>query len=220
MATLLKHIVLEPESAATTSIIWFHGLGADGHDFVSIVPQLTLPATLPIRFIFPHAPVMPVSINGGYSMPAWFDITSLTPLAIDEKGLDAAIQATHDLIQAEIEKGILSEHIILAGFSQGGAVALSAALTYSNPLGGVIALSTFMPATRFPNSCPHRFPIFMAHGILDDVVPVPLGKQTFQLFQQRGFNTAWKEYAMAHEVCHNEIEDISAWLQKNCGYKR
>ncbi len=214
MATLLKHIVLEPESAALASIIWFHGLGADGHDFVPIVPRLALPSTLPIRFIFPHAPVMPVSINGGYSMPAWFDITSLAPLAIDEKGLNAAIQATHDLIQAEIEKGISPEHLILAGFSQGGAVALSAALSYSNTLGGVIALSTFMPATRFPNPCPNRFPIFMAHGILDDVVLMPLGEQTFQLFQQQGFNITWKEYTMAHEVCQHEIEDISAWLQR------
>lgn len=214
MTTLLKHIVLEPESTAIASIIWFHGLGANGHDFVPIVPQLALPSTLPIRFIFPHAPVMPVSINGGYSMPAWFDITSLTPLAIDEKGLEAAIRATHDLIQAEIEKGISPEHIILAGFSQGGAVALSAGLTYSSTLGGVMALSTFMPTTRFPHPCTHRFPIFMAHGTFDDVVSMLLGKQTFQLFQQQGFNITWKEYAMAHEVCHNEIEDISSWLQQ------
>lgn len=152
MNALLKHITLEPESPAQATVLWFHGLGADGNDFVPLIPQLGLAKTIPIRFVFPHAPVIPVSINGGYPMPAWFDITSLAPLNIDELGLAAAIRATHDLIQAEINKGISPDRIILAGFSQGGAVALSAALAYPDTLAGVIALSTFIPSTQLTHT--------------------------------------------------------------------
>lgn len=213
MNALLKHITLEPESPAQASIIWFHGLGADGNDFVPIVPQLALPGTMPIRYIFPHAPVIPVSINGGYPMPAWFDITNLAPLAIDERGFMAAIQAAHDLIQAEVAKGIAPEHIILAGFSQGGAVALSAALSYTSTLAGVIALSTF--STQLTPLHHNRFPIFMAHGMADNVVPMPLGEQTFHALKAQGFDVSWNVYAMEHEVCKNEIIAIATWLQEH-----
>lgn len=215
MNALLKHITLEPESPAQATVLWFHGLGADGNDFVPLIPQLGLAKTIPIRFVFPHAPVIPVSINGGYPMPAWFDITSLAPLNIDELGLAAAIRATHDLIQAEINKGISPDRIILAGFSQGGAVALSAALAYPDTLAGVIALSTFIPSTQLTHTPSKRFPIFMAHGMIDDVVPMSLGEHTFQQLKAQGFDISWKTYAMAHEVCKNEIADISLWLQEH-----
>ena len=214
MTTLLQHIIIEPNASAEAAVIWFHGLGADGNDFVPLVPQLALPKNLPVRFIFPHAPVIPVSINGGYPMPAWFDITALTPeLKIDEKGLMAAIKAAHDLIQAEINKGISPARIIVAGFSQGGAMALSAALTYSETLAGVIALSTFISSTQTLPINQQRPPVYMAHGILDDVVPMSLGEQTYQFLKQRGFDISWNVYAMGHEVCKNEIDSISTWLQ-------
>ncbi len=215
MHTLLEHVTIEPDSPAEASVIWFHGLGADGNDFVPLVPQLALPKTLPVRFIFPHAPVIPVSINGGYPMPAWFDITTLTPkLKIDEKGLKAAITATHDLVQVEINKGIPSTRIILAGFSQGGAMALSAALAYSDALAGIIALSTFIPPTQLAHLPLHRPPIYMAHGIMDDVVPMSLGEHTCHLLKEKGFDVSWSVYAMGHDVCKNEIDSTSKWLQK------
>ncbi|MCD6046029.1 MAG: putative esterase [Gammaproteobacteria bacterium] len=216
MNALLPHITLEPDSPAEASVIWFHGLGADGNDFVPIVPQLALPETLPVRFIFPHAPVIPVTVNGGYPMPAWFDITTLTPeLKIDEKGLTAAIKAAHDLIRAEINKGISPTRIVLAGFSQGGAIALSAALTYPDALAGSIALSTFIPSTQLAHINNHRPPIYMAHGTLDDVVPISLGEQTCHLLKKQGFDVSWNTYAMAHEVCKKEIDSISQWLQNS-----
>jgi phospholipase/carboxylesterase len=216
MNTLLPCITLEPGTSAEASVIWFHGLGADGNDFVPIVPQLALPKALPVRFIFPHAPVIPVTINGGYPMPAWFDITTLTPeLKIDEKGLTAAIKAAHDLIRAEIDKGIAPTRIVLAGFSQGGAIALSAALTYPDALAGVIALSTFIPATQLAHINAHRLPIYMAHGNMDDLVPLPLGEQTYQLLKKQGFDVSWNVYTMSHEVCKDEINSISQWLQES-----
>lgn len=214
MNTLLPHITLEPDSPAEASVIWFHGLGADGNDFVPLVPQLELPKTLPVRFIFPHAPVIPVTINGGYPMPAWFDITALAPeLTIDEQGLKAAIKAAHDLIQAEINRGIPPARIVLAGFSQGGTMALAAALTYADALGGIIALSAFITPVRLASISNHRPPIYMAHGNLDDVVPMPLGEATSHLLKQKGFNVSWNVYTMGHEVCKNEIDSLSTWLQ-------
>lgn len=215
MHTLLEHITLEPDSPAEASVIWFHGLGADGNDFVPLVPQLELPKTLPVRFIFPHAPVIPVTINGGYPMPAWFDIITLTPeLKIDEKGLGAAIKAAHDLIAVEINRGIPPARIILAGFSQGGAMALSAALTYPDALAGIIALSTFIPPAELTHISKHRPPIYMAHGNRDDVVPMPLGERTRSLLEEHGFEVHWDVYAMGHEVCKNEINSISKWVQE------
>ena len=215
MNTLLEHITLEPDSPAEASVIWFHGLGADGNDFVPLVPQLELPKTLPVRFIFPHAPVIPVTINGGYPMPAWFDITALTPeLKIGEKGLSAAIKAAHDLIAVEITRGIPSTRIVLAGFSQGGAMALSAALTYPDTLAGIIALSTFIPPAGLAHTSKHRSPIYMAHGTMDDVVPMLLGERTRSLLEQQGLEVCWNVYTMGHEVCKNEIDSISKWLQE------
>jgi phospholipase/carboxylesterase len=179
------------------------------------VPQLELPKTLPVRFIFPHAPVIPVTINGGYPMPAWFDITALTPeLKIDEKGLRAAIKAAHDLIAVEINRGIPPARIVLAGFSQGGAMALSAALTYPDALAGIVALSTFIPPAELAYISKHRPPIYMAHGNMDDVVPMPLGERTRSLLEQQGFEVWWNVYTMGHEVCKNEIDSISKWLQE------
>jgi phospholipase/carboxylesterase len=217
MNALLEHITIEPIEPAQATVIWFHGLGADGHDFEPIVPQLALPQTLPIRFIFPHAPVIPVSINGGYPMPAWFDIISLLPkLEIDMQGLSAAIHAAQDLIQSEINKGIPAQRIFLAGFSQGGAVALSTALSYPTPLAGIIALSTFIPTAQLAQmKTVQQIPIYMAHGSFDDVLPMPLGELTYQLLKKRGVSIEWQTYSMGHEVCHAEITAISQWLQTN-----
>ena len=217
MNALLDHVTIEPTATAQAAVIWFHGLGADGHDFEPIVPQLALPPTLPIRFIFPHAPVIPISINGGYPMPAWFDIINIVPkLEIDMQGLSAAIHAAHDLIQAEVNKGIPAERIFLAGFSQGGAVALSAALSYPTPLAGIIALSTFIPTDQLAQmKTVQKVPIYMAHGSFDDVLPMPLGELTYRLLKERGLSIEWQTYSMAHEVCHAEISAISQWLQAN-----
>lgn len=220
MNALLPHITVEPSAPAEATVIWFHGLGADGNDFVPIVPQLALPKTLPVRFIFPHAPVIPVTINGGYPMPAWFDIAALTPIPqIDEKGLRAAIKAAHDLIHTEINKGITPTRIMLAGFSQGGVIALSAALTYSDALAGVIALSTFIPETQFNHDAAELTTkaqrIYMAHGNMDDLVPLQFGEQTYHLLKKLHFDVSWNVYPMGHEVCKEEIDSISTWLQES-----
>ncbi len=214
MSILLEHIIVDPPIPAQASVIWFHGLGADGRDFLPLLPQLALPENLGLRFIFPHAPVIPVSINGGYAMPAWFDILSLAPkLIVDETGLTAAIRAANDLIDTEIAKGIPAERIFIAGFSQGGALALCTALTQPQTLGGVIALSTFIPSSRITSFKQKPLPIFMAHGHLDDVVPLPLGEQTYQTLKTLGYNIDWHSYRMTHEVCQAEVTDLSEWLQ-------
>lgn len=209
-----------PANPATWSVIWLHGLGADGSDFVPIVPELGLPATPGVRFIFPHAPEQAVTCNGGYVMRAWYDIISLSPQhrEVDRTGLLAAREAIRALIARENARGIPCERIVLAGFSQGGAVAYLTALTHPQALAGVIALSTYIPDPQLQrdDACAanHALPIFAAHGTHDDVVPLALGKQARQLLEDLGHQPEWHSYPMAHAVCPAEITAIGSWLRQ------
>ena len=200
---------------ATHSVIWLHGLGADGHDFEPIVNELTL--TQNIRFIFPHAPSIPVSINNGMVMPAWYDIRlPQIDKGQDDEGIKKSQQSILALIEREIERGIKSENIILAGFSQGGAIALHTALRYEKPIAGIMALSTYLPLAytveKEINKKNKNTPILIAHGTLDPVVPYQLAIDTQTTLNQLGVSTELKKYKMEHSVCPEEIDDISNWI--------
>ena len=214
--SLLPHIEVEPKTAAQASVIWLHGLGADGHDFEPIVPELKLPQNMGVRFIFPHAPSIPVTINGGYVMPAWYDILEVNiDRKVDTEQLLKSAQAVRLLIDREIERGISSEKIIIAGFSQGGAVAYQVALTYPQTLGGILAMSTYF-ATKDsirPAAENSHLPIQIYHGVYDPIVPETLGRQSVQVLKSMGYTPGYKTYAMEHSVCVEEITDISSWLQ-------
>lgn len=201
------------------SIIWLHGLGADGHDFEPIVPELGLPAGSAVRFIFPHAPQQPVTINGGMVMRSWYDILSMEiARQVDEAGIERSSAHVQELIDQEMERGVKSENIILAGFSQGGAIALHTALLYGKPLLGILALSTYLPLQRRvvagENPVNASTPIFMAHGTHDPVVPVQLGQQSCDHLTSQGYAVEWHTYPMQHAVCLEEIQDVGAWLGK------
>jgi phospholipase/carboxylesterase len=218
MLNLLSAVELNPPQPAKTSVIWLHGLGADGHDFANIVPELHLPSELAIRFVFPHAPARPVTINGGMRMPAWFDIYELTEHGrIDEAGIRETQQAIQQLIEREIAAGIPASRIVLAGFSQGGAVALVVGLAYPQPLAGILGLSTFLAAKANLATVIHpanqTTPIFLAHGTSDPLVPLRLGERTRDVLVQAGCSVTWRTYPMAHQVCAAEIADIAAWLK-------
>jgi phospholipase/carboxylesterase len=216
--TLEKITIATPDHVKPkASVIWLHGLGADGHDFAPIVPELNLPEELGIRFIFPHAPIRPVTLNAGMEMPAWFDIHGLgLEHKHDEEGLAVAHQQLIELIEAERKLGIPADKIILAGFSQGGALALYTGMTYHEKLGGIMALSTYLPVTELDqlSISPEQThtPIFMAHGLADPVVELELGEISKGQIAKLGFSVDWRTYHMAHSVCMQEIEDISAWL--------
>lgn len=212
----LDCLEIEPSAAANSAIIWLHGLGADGHDFAPLVPQLKLPKSASTRFVFPHAPVMPVTINNGYVMPAWYDIVEMAiDRRVDEAQLCASADAIADLIDREIERGIDSRRIVIAGFSQGGAVAYHAALSYPKPLAGVIALSTYFATSESIQAHPanQAIPILIQHGTRDPIVPEALGQRANQLLTQRGYPTTYQNYAMEHSVCPQQVEDISRWLE-------
>lgn len=219
MADILPHITLESGKQPRHSIIWLHGLGADGHDFAPIVEQLSLPA---VRFIFPHAPQRPVTINGGYVMRAWYDIAgSSVDAQQDEPGIRASQAAIEVLIEQEIARGIAPDHIFLAGFSQGGAIALHTAVRQPVPLAGVLALSTYLPLA---NSVPDEAlagtritPVFMAHGRGDTVVPYTSGVASKNALIELGYAVEWHEYPMQHSVCEPELRDIEIWLRLRIG---
>lgn len=201
-------------------VIWLHGLGADGHDFEPIVPELRLDPGLAIRFVFPHAPMMPVTINQGFVMRAWYDIRAASIDAEpDEKGIRASMDIVTGLLDAQVDSGIASERIVLAGFSQGGAIALQAGLSYFRTLAGIIALSTYLPlpdslenAGGSPNG---EIPIFLAHGSADPVVPVELGHATRAQLDASGYTVEWHEYqGMPHSVSEKEIFHIAEWIEK------
>ena len=197
------------------SVIWLHGLGADGHDFEPIVPELRLPAELGLRFVFPHAPVQPVTLNGGMAMRAWYDIISLDRGGpVDEAGIRASAAILDNLIVREQERGIAADKIVVAGFSQGGAIALHSALRSSERLAGVMGLSTYLPLRdKFSDEVAvSTLPIFMAHGTLDPVVAMALGRDAADLLIANGFSVEWHDYPMAHAVCPQEINDIRDWL--------
>ncbi len=202
------------------SVIWLHGLGADASDFEPIVPELRLPAAPALRFIFPDAPARPVSCNGGHVMRAWYDIVSLAPDSreIDEEGLLESCAIVRQFIEREVERGIATERIFLAGFSQGGAVAYLAGLTYAHALAGIIALSTYIPAPallrRELSAANRLIPVFAAHGRADDVVSPALGEQAIALLRELGLEPEWRHYDMTHSVSMEEIADIGAWLRR------
>lgn len=200
---------------STHSIIWLHGLGADGHDFEPIVAELTL--SQKVRFIFPHAPVMPVTINNGMSMPAWYDIAAAQiDQRQDEAGIRQSAWLIIDLIEREIQRGIDSRHIILAGFSQGGAIALHTGLRYEKPLAGIMGLSTYLPLADSVEAEIHpgnkNTAIFLAHGKHDPIIPYQLAVETNVTLNRLGYETTLRQYEMEHSVCPEEIDDISNWI--------
>ncbi|MDH3350680.1 MAG: alpha/beta hydrolase [Gammaproteobacteria bacterium] len=207
------------------SVIWLHGLGADGHDFEPIVPELRLAGSLALRFVFPHAPLRPVTINGGMRMRAWYDILSLERDApVDETGIRDSGEILNALIARERERGIDASNIVVAGFSQGGAIALHTALRYPERLAGLMALSCYLPLISHfkdevvdnPRACNQELPIFMAHGSFDPMLPMQLGRTSAELLLESGFRVEWHDYPMAHAVCAEEIDDIRAWLLSVC----
>ncbi|MDR1995966.1 alpha/beta fold hydrolase [Azonexus sp.] len=202
------------------AVIWLHGLGADGSDFVPVVPELGLAAQPGVRFVFPNAPEMPVTCNGGYVMPAWYDIVSLDPDSrrIDEAGMIASCAAIRRLIARENARGIPCSHIFLAGFSQGGAVAYATALMHPEALAGLIALSAYLPVEALVEreALPGHaaLPVFAAHGSEDDVVAPALGRRARDFAEARGHAVHWHEYPMPHTLCLEEAEDIGRWLRE------
>jgi phospholipase/carboxylesterase len=203
---------------AQHSVIWLHGLGADGHDFEPLVPALRLPPESAVRFVFPHAPSIPVSLNSGYVMRAWFDIYTLERLnPVDSAGIAASVAATHALIDREIERGVASGNIVLAGFSQGGVIALHAALRYPQALGGIAALSTYLPlADELAENAAAAntdTPVFMAHGLHDQVLAIDLGRKSHGALKKFHPGVDWREYPMEHAVCPEEVLDLSDWLR-------
>jgi phospholipase/carboxylesterase len=205
--------------APDSAVIWLHGLGADGHDFAPIVPELGLPPSAKVRFIFPHAPMLPVTINGGFVMPAWYDVKSLDlSQEEDAAGIHNSQRLMETLIRRELERGLASTRIVLAGFSQGGAIALHTGLRYDVPLAGVLALSTYLPLpdTIMAEASPANaaLPVFMAHGSADSVIPLAHAAASRDLLKQEGYAVEWHEYPMAHSVCAEEISDIGTWLTR------
>ncbi len=208
-------VEVETGSEPIGSVIWLHGLGADGHDFEPIVPELRLPAAMAVRFVFPHAPEMAVSAFGGERVRAWFDFGPGG--GADIPGVKKSVRRIHDLIQNEIDSGVPPGRILLAGFSQGGVVALQTALHYPKSLAGILALSTFYPEVDglggAASAANAQIPILMCHGRQDMVLPMALGTAAYELLRARGYPVQWREYDMGHEVCLEEIRDISHWLQ-------
>jgi len=206
----------QPGGEPNASIIWLHGLGSNGDDFVPIVKELRLPAPLNVRFVFPHAPVVPVTVNNGYPMPAWYDIYELTlDRKVDETQLRASAQKTRDLIEREIARGVPSEKIIVAGFSQGGAVAYEAALTCDKLLAGLLTLSTYFAtsSTVKADAANKNMPILIQHGTQDSVVPEVLGQRAYRELSERGYPVNYETYAMGHTLCVEQGDSISRWLQ-------
>ena len=213
----LKTIQIETQDNPDSVIIWLHGLGANGNDFAPIVPELNIPASLAIRFIFPHAPVRPITINQGYQMPGWYDIISNDIVSGEDKqGIEETAQIIFNMCQEQEDLGIQSSRIILAGFSQGGAIALHCGTRYLKPLAGIMALSTYLPLPgslqQEASSANQTTDIFMAHGLQDDVVKTPFGEQSYQTLKKAGYPIHWHTYGMPHSVCPEEISDIGVWI--------
>ena len=215
MSDLLEAIEIETAPAPTTAIIWLHGLGADGHDFEPIVPELGLPKSTAVRFIFPHAPVQPVTINGGARMRAWYDVTGDGQQ--DAAGIRASQARVETLIAREQKRGISPASIVLAGFSQGGAVALQTGLRYPERLAGILALSCYLPLPETleqeVSQTNRDVPIFMAHGAQDPLIPLSWAMRSRDRLKALGYVIEWREYPMPHSVCVEEIADIGRWLR-------
>jgi phospholipase/carboxylesterase len=215
---MLETVEIEPQGEARSAVIWLHGLGADGHDFEPIVPHLNISAATATRFVFPHAPVRAVTVNAGMSMRAWYDIAAADlAQGEDDAGIRDSETRVRELLEREIERGIPSQRIVLAGFSQGGAVALHTGLRVQRSLGGILGLSCYLPLAssvlderREDNA---DSPIFMAHGSLDNVVPLQLGHAGFQQLKALDYEVEWHEYRIGHEVSMDEIRTVGRWLQ-------
>lgn len=214
---VLQAITLDPATTPDACIIWLHGLGADGHDFADITPALGLDHSHAIKFIFPHAPSQPVTLNSGYVMPAWYDIVDIDfDAPEDELGVRRAQAQINALIEENIQAGIPSHRIILMGFSQGGALAIHTGARFHQPLGGVGILSGYVPLhTLFEkevHSANQDIAIFMAHGLVDEIVPLPMAEQSLACLQKAGFKPDWHTYPMTHGVCPQELQDIGKWI--------
>lgn len=211
-------VTLAPAATPTAAVIWLHGLGADGFDFVPIVDELRLPSTLPVRFIFPHAAPRPVTINNGYVMRAWYDIKGFGPeRAEDDQGIRGSEDVVKRYIEQQIAHGIPAGKIVIAGFSQGGAIALQTGLRYRQRLAGIMALSTYLPlraSVAAEAAAENRdIPILMCHGVQDPIVPLQMGAGSRDVLQSLGYGIEWHTYPMEHSVCLEEIVEISNWLQ-------
>ncbi len=212
-------VTLEPRAPAVASVVLMHGLGADGTDFVPIIDELRLPDDAAVRFVFPHAPLRPVTVNAGYVMRAWYDIRSFTPEGrADAAGLAQSVGRVNGYLRHEIAHGVPASRIVLAGFSQGGAVALAAGLRFPERLAGILALSAYLP---FPHTLAAErsvanadLPILMCHGRLDPVVHVTLGQEARAALSGLGYPVEWHEYPMQHEVCDAEIAEVGRWLRE------
>jgi phospholipase/carboxylesterase len=219
LSSPLPTVEINPATSPVAVVIWLHGLGADGHDFEPIVPQLQLPADLPVRFVFPHAPEMAVTAFGGQRARAWFDFNPGG--GADLPGLGKSVSLICELIQDEIDSGTPAERIVLAGFSQGGVLALQTALYYPKRLAGILALSTFLIDSEGLGSDKSKvnaeIPILMCHGQQDAALPMDLGRSAFTALDSAGYSIQWREYPMGHEVCQQEIQAVSLWLQTLLG---
>jgi len=212
---MLLCVEVETGPAPAASVVWLHGLGADGHDFEPLVPELPLP--FPVRFVFPHAPVRPVTLNGGWPMRAWFDVVRIGVGApLDRAGIDASTAAVRALIAREVERGVPERRIVLAGFSQGGAIALHAGLRHPRRLAGIVALSTFLPErdalAAEASPAMRDAPVLLVHGALDPIVPLQLGEMSRDALRAAGWAPRWQVYEMPHTVCAAEVELIRGFL--------
>lgn len=215
--TLLEHVELVTGAEPRGTVIWMHGLGADGWDFVPIVRELPLPAGLALRFVFPHAPERAVTINNGYRMRAWYDISQSDLARVpDEKGIRESQAQVEELVARERGRGIDAGRIVLAGFSQGGAIALQAGLRHEERLGGIVALSAYLPLEdsldREASAANKATPIFMAHGTQDPVIPIQLAERSQEALRMRGYAVEWHTYPMPHSVSADEVQDLAAFL--------
>lgn len=214
MQTIEHESGREPKRA----VIWLHGLGADGHDFEPIVPELRMPASMATRFIFPHAPIRPVTVNGGMAMRAWYDIYQFGGGRQDADGVRASQKAVDALIEREVARGIDHSRIVVGGFSQGGAIALQTGLRHPHRIAGILALSTYLPLEETLAAEKHAanadIPIFMAHGTQDPVIPLTMATRSRDALTRAGYRVDWHQYGMPHSVVPQEIADISRWLQQ------
>lgn len=216
MTQAIEALEIQTGPSPDAAVIWLHGLGADGTDFEPVVPELRLPTQLRLRFVFPHAPVRPVTINMGMPMRAWYDILQMGGGREDEAGIRASQELLEGLIEREQGRGVASQRIVLAGFSQGGAIVLQTGLRFAQRLGGILALSTYLPlagtlaAERSPAN--RDLPVFMAHGAHDPMIHIDRARESRAALEALGYAVQWQEYAMPHSVCGEEIADIAAWL--------
>jgi phospholipase/carboxylesterase len=217
--TVLETLELETGASPTAAVIWLHGLGADGHDFEPIVPELDLPDTPAVRFVFPHAPMQPVTINGGAVMRAWYDVYGLGGVRReDEAGVRVSQAHVEALIARERSRGVPASRLVLAGFSQGGAIALHTGLRHAERLAGILALSTYLPVAATlgaeASAANRDVPIFMAHGRHDALIPVERAMVSRDALSKAGYAVEWHDYPMDHAVCYEEIADVGAWLRR------